>query len=724
MSDEIFNVDGSDLFPGSTSARNQEYHYFSDLSFIPNSDNRPAIVFPDGHIFLETFSPFYNKAVDFVVAIAEPCSRPKYMEEYQISPNSLFAGVSIGLTAREIIRVLGLISKTPLTENFKKKLEFCCQTIGKLNLVLKDQRYFIESSEITLLQKLLANPFFEERRCEKKQKGDKLYENTKFLIVDDDEIDAIISGVGEASYYASAERLTEGLKLGEDMIEMEDKDKPTFLRFEVKQDSINEIREYCFQKNIFLTEEYDFMHDPKLPSINASLKSETTIRPYQEKALTKMFSGGRAKSCIIVLPCGAGKTLLGIAAIVTINKPAVIVCNSILPVHQWYEQIQQHSNIDRKLVIKFTGEDKMPLPEGPCIVITTYSMVTGEGKKAKDTLEIMGQIKSRDWGILVLDEVQEAAAKTFRNVTKEIHSHTRLGLTATMVREDEKIGDLKYLVGPKLYEANWIELAENGFLARVQCYEVIVPMTAAFYQRYLETDDIRKSLILAAANPNKINMLESLIQYHENKGDKILVFCDSLAILIPLASKLARIALHGDTKNEYRQSVFSQFKNGNRVNTIILSSIGDKALNLPSANVLIQISSQYGARMQESQRLGRVLRPKPGKNSQYNSFFYSIVSDDTVDIFYSAKRQQYLVDQGYSYEPVRDGEKRWPARKQRQLDSAEEQEKWLKQILDLKEMSEISELNEESSVEGSVISKKSTSAFSGSSTSMTFVNIV
>ena len=672
----------NDFFNGATSARTDDPKFFPDIQFIEGSENRPAIVFPDGHIFLETFSPFYSRAVDFIVAIADPCSRPRYMQEYQISPYSLFAAVSIGLSAEEIIRVLSLISKIPLTEEFKHKLTVCCRSVGKLKLVLKDQRYYIESRELNLLQDLLREKFFAEKHL-KPREGERTFENTGLLVVEDEEVDAIISGVGDASYYGAVQRLTEGFDTSMSMDFDKIILKPNIYRFEIDPASVNKIREYAVLNNKFLSDEYDFMHDSSLRNLGAELRAETNIRPYQEKALSKMFAGGRAKSGIIVLPCGAGKTLVGITAVATINKSAVVVCNSVEPVKQWQRQFQIWTTINMKNICLLTSQDKKPLPEGPCVLITTYGMLTANTNRTAESKKIIDQITNRDWGILVMDEVQEAAAKSFRRVTEVVKAHTKLGLTATMVREDQKIDDLKYLVGPKLYEANWIELAEAGYLARVKCFEIIVPMTQPFYKAYLQTgtSNANRRKILAAANPNKILMMESLLQYHEARGDKILMFCDYLDLLIALKNKTGRAALWGDVSNDEKTKIFNMFRSGNKVNTIIISRIGDKAIDLPSANVLIQICSLYGSRMQESQRLGRVLRPKQGKTDEYNAFFYTLVSNDTNDILYSAKRQAFLVDQGYSYEPVTNGEERWPPLKERFLDSPQAQKEWLDQMM-------------------------------------------
>lgn len=665
----------ANYFDGETRARSNKYKYFKNLYILENSDNRPAIVMPDGHIFVETFSPFYSKVVDFIIAIADPCSRPKYVQEYQINPYSIFSAVSIGLKAKEIIRILAIISKTPLTDEFKEHIELCCLSVGKLKSVLRNTKYYIESNEIRRLQELLEIPFFEERHVYP-EPDEKTYKHTKFLKVGKEELETIISGIGESSYHGNVARLTEGI---DDLLDTP-LEKQTILRFQIKTESVREIRQYAVDHNLFISDEYDFMNDKTIDNLGIQLKNTTRIRPYQEKALTKMFSCGRSISGIIVLPCGAGKTLVGIAALATINKPTVIVCNNRLTVKQWYNQILQYATMDMKKIFLFSDTEKQALPQtGPCIVISTYSMLSNPNKRSDKSQQIIDQIKSRDWGLLILDEVQDSAANTFRNVTDIAKAHTRLGLTATLIREDDKISDLRYLVGPKLYEANWLELSEQGYLARVKCFEVTVPMTASFYKYYLLSDHFRQR-ILCSSNPNKIRTVAGIIKFHERRGDKVLVFCDIIHILIHLAGLLHCPEIHGETPENVRSSIFHEFKNGSKVNTLILSSVGDKAIDLPSASVVVQVCSNYGARMQESQRLGRVLRPKSGNREEFNAFFYSCISDMTTDLKYSARRQQFLVDQGYVYEPVSDARERWPWPEDLLSDEKSEEE-WLRKML-------------------------------------------
>jgi len=253
---------------------------------------------------------------------------------------------------------------------------------------------------------------------------------------------------------------------------------------------------------------------------------------------------------------------------------------------------------------------------------------------------------------MVLDEVHAIPAKMFRRVLTQVQSHTKLGLTATLVREDDKIADLNFLIGPKLYEANWLELQKEGFIARVQCAEVWCQMTPEFYREFLTIKSMKK-MLLCVMNPHKFRATQFLIKYHERRGDKTIVFSDNVYALKHYAIKLNRPYIYGPTSQTERIQILQNFKYNPKVNTIFVSKVADTSFDLPEANVLIQISSHGGSRRQEAQRLGRILRAK--KNAiaeEFNAFFYTLVSQDTAEMSFSRKRQSFLVNQGYAYKVV------------------------------------------------------------------------
>eukprot|EP00347_Sterkiella_histriomuscorum_P011495 403372236 len=439
------------------------------------------------------------------------------------------------------------------------------------------------------------------------------------------------------------------------------------LILEIDAEKIEEVKEACIRLNYPLIEEYDFKRDQTIPDLKIELKSTTQIRSYQEQSLSKMFSNGRARSGVIVLPCGAGKTLAGIIAACTAKKSTMILCTSDVSVQQWRQQFYQWSNIAGK-VCRFTSRTKDPMFEskGPDseagIVISSYNMIAYQGSRSGQTQKIMDTIRNTDWGLLILDEVQVVPAEMFRKVLAICKSHCKLGLTATLVREDNKIQDLNFLIGPKLYEANWLDLQEQGFLARVQCIEVWCEMTTEFYREYLNHNlKPRMKQVLYVNNPNKFLACQYLINLHESRGDKIIVFSDNLFALKMYAKKLKKPYISGDVSQSERMGILHYFQKTNEINTIFLSKVGDTSIDLPGANVIIQISSHFASRRQEAQRLGRILRPKQSAEKQaysnseeFNAYFYSLVSTNTQEMYYADKRQQFLIDQGYYFEVIQE----------------------------------------------------------------------
>jgi len=374
--------------------------------------------------------------------------------------------------------------------------------------------------------------------------------------------------------------------------------------------------------------------------------------------LSKMFGNGRARSGIIVLPCGAGKTLTGVTASQTIKKSVICLCTNAVSVLQWKYQFKLWTNIPEENIAVFTSDKKDEIHPGGCVLITTYTMISYSGVRSDKAAAVMKAIQGREWGLLLMDEVHVVPAKMFRRVIGSVKAHCRLGLTATLVREDDLISDLNFLIGPKLYEANWMDLTAQGYLANVQCVEVWCPMTGPFMREYLRVDSGRLKQMLYVMNPSKLRATEFLVRFHEDRGDKIIVFSDLVYSLKLYADMLKRPMIYGETSERERQAILGTFRTSDALRTICISKVGDTSIDLPEANVIIQVSSHFGSRRQEAQRLGRILRPKSwtqtdGSNrSTFNAFFYTLVSTDTQEMFYSTKRQQYLIDQGYTFKIV------------------------------------------------------------------------
>ncbi|XP_060009052.1 general transcription and DNA repair factor IIH helicase subunit XPB isoform X2 [Lagenorhynchus albirostris] len=615
--------------------------------------SRPLWVAPDGHIFLEAFSPVYKYAQDFLVAIAEPVCRPTHVHEYKLTAYSLYAAVSVGLQTSDITEYLRKLSKTGVPDGIIQFIKLCTVSYGKVKLVLKHNRYFVESSHPDVIQHLLQDPMIRECRL-RNSEG----EATE-LITETFTSKSAIAKSAEGSGGPSTSRVTDPQGKSDiptdlfDFYEQMDKDEEEeeetqTVSFEVKQEMIEELQKRCIHLEYPLLAEYDFRNDSVNPDINIDLKPTAVLRPYQEKSLRKMFGNGRARSGVIVLPCGAGKSLVGVTAACTVRKRCLVLGNSAVSVEQWKAQFKMWSTIDDSQICRFTSDAK-DKPIGCSIAISTYSMLGHTTKRSWEAERVMEWLKTQEWGLMILDEVHTIPAKMFRRVLTIVQAHCKLGLTATLVREDDKIVDLNFLIGPKLYEANWMELQNNGYIAKVQCAEVWCPMSPEFYREYVAIKT-KKRILLYTMNPNKFRACQFLIKFHERRNDKIIVFADNVFALKEYAIRLNKPYIYGPTSQGERMQILQNFKHNPKINTIFISKVGDTSFDLPEANVLIQISSHGGSRRQEAQRLGRVLRAKKGMVAEeYNAFFYSLVSQDTQEMAYSTKRQRFLVDQGYSF---------------------------------------------------------------------------
>ncbi|KAH9812436.1 P-loop containing nucleoside triphosphate hydrolase protein [Melampsora americana] len=648
----------------------------SDIVFPPGSDykylnlkadhtSRPLYISPNTatrNIILEAFHPLAAQAQDFLITVSEPVSRPTHIHEYKLTKHSLQAAISVGLQTEDIIEVLNRLSKVRVSAELAEFIRESTASYGKVKLVLKKNSYHVESSDPEVLRRLLRDSVISQARLSPEDAGT---DNNKgdtmvtFGLNQDNAPkrgDLVIPGTSKTGAEASnnqtksAEDDLFGAIIGVDNADENDDDDAVH-SFEVKGAEIENVKRRCAELDYPMLEEYDFRNDTVNPTLEIDLKPATQIRPYQEKSLSKMFGNGRARSGIIVLPCGAGKTLVGITAASTIRKSVLCLCTSGVSVMQWRQQFLMWSNIQDRQISVFTAETKEKFAGASGIVVSTYSMVANRTKRSHDSQKMMDFLTSREWGLILLDEVHVVPAAMFRRVVGTIKAHAKLGLTATLVREDDKIDDLNFLIGPKLYEANWMDLAAKGHIANVQCAEVWCPMTPEFYREYLR-EKSRKRNLLYCMNPQKFQACQFLIKFHEERGDKIIVFSDNVYALEAYAKKLRKLYIHGGTPQVERMRILQNFQHNPLVNTIFLSKVGDTSIDLPEATCLIQISSHFGSRRQEAQRLGRILRAKRRNDEGFNAFFYSLVSRDTQEFYFSTKRQQFLIDQGYAFKVI------------------------------------------------------------------------
>jgi len=335
-----------------------------------------------------------------------------------------------------------------------------------------------------------------------------------------------------------------------------------------------------------------------------------------------------------VLPCGAGKTIVGMAVMDRLKTSTLILSTNIAAVHQWMDELLDKSNITREDIGEYTGDLKEIRP----ITVSTYQILTWRSSKEED-FPHFALFRRKNWGLIIYDEVHLLPAPVFR-VTAEIQAIRRLGLTATLVREDNREDDVFSLVGPKRYDVPWKEMEIKGWIAEANCYEIRVGLPSNMKIHYAVADN-REKFRIASENPLKIEITRQIIKNH--REDSIIIIGQYLSQLKTIASEFRIPLITGNTPNPERELIYNEFRKGG-VKVIVVSKVANFAIDLPDASVAIQVSGTFGSRQEEAQRLGRILRPK-----RKNSYFFSIVSRYTVEEGFAANRQKFLTEQGYKY---------------------------------------------------------------------------
>ena len=430
---------------------------FGSLDFLylklkPDHFSRPLWISPkDLRIILESFSPLAEGAQEFLVTIAEPVSRPSHIHEYKITMHSLYAAASVGLEAGDIISVLNRMSKVPVAKEIVEFIESATVSYGKVKLVLKDNKYYVESTLAEILQMLLQDPVIGPCRITSSGENNQLqtYNVTKdsSAVPGKDFPEETDKSAAQMAALALTV-LNEAPPLSGNVGEIfdgimgigdEEGDDFAVHAFEISVQSVEIVKRRCQLIDYPVLEEYDFKNDSRNADLKIDLKASTQIRPYQEKSLSKMFGNLRARLGIIVLPCGAGKTLVGISAACTIKKSIMVLCTSSVSVMQWRQQFLQWLTISPNDVAVFTSDNKEMFNGDAGLVVSTYSMVANTRNRSHESQKVMDFLTSREWGFIILDEVHVAPAAMSRRVVTTIAAHAKIGLTATLVREDDKI---------------------------------------------------------------------------------------------------------------------------------------------------------------------------------------------------------------------------------------------------------------------------------------------
>jgi DNA excision repair protein ERCC-3 len=360
-------------------------------------------------------------------------------------------------------------------------------------------------------------------------------------------------------------------------------------------------------------------------------EKDWTLRDYQRQAAEAFWAGG---SGVVVLPCGAGKTLVGAAAMAHAKATTLILVTNTVAGRQWKRELIARTSLTEEEIGEYSGSVKEVRP----VTIATYQVMTTRRKGVYSHLELFD---ARDWGLIIYDEVHLLPAPIFR-MTADLQARRRIGLTATLVREDGREGDVFSLIGPKRYDAPWKDIEAQGWIAPAECIEVRATLTEEERMAYAVSESEEKYRMAATAR-TKLPVVQALVERH--KGDQILVIGAYLDQLHEIGEYLNAPIVQGSTTNKERERLFDAFRSGS-LRTLVISKVGNFSIDLPEAAVAIQVSGTFGSRQEEAQRLGRVLRPKADGRQAH---FYTVVSRDTIDTEYAAHRQRFLAEQGYAY---------------------------------------------------------------------------
>lgn len=356
-----------------------------------------------------------------------------------------------------------------------------------------------------------------------------------------------------------------------------------------------------------------------------------TLRPYQKVATENFWAGG---SGVVVLPCGAGKTLVGAAAMATSSTTTLILVTNTVSARQWKDELLKRTSLTEDEIGEYSGAVKEVRP----VTIATYQVLTLKRGGLYPHLELLD---ANDWGLIIYDEVHLLPAPIFR-MTADLQARRRLGLTATLVREDGREGEVFSLIGPKRYDAPWKDIEAQGYIAPAECIEVRVDLPREERVAYAMAEDGDKYR-LCSTSETKSKVVQDLVRRHE--GDQILVIGQYIDQLDELAERLGAPVIKGGTPVKERQRLFNDFREG-KLKTLVVSKVANFSIDLPEASVAIQVSGSFGSRQEEAQRLGRLLRPKSDGRAAH---FYTVVARDTLDQDFAAKRQRFLAEQGYAY---------------------------------------------------------------------------
>src|SRR6184192_1121833 len=563
----------------------------------------PLIVQSDKTILLEVDHPLHAEARDALARFAELEKSPEHIHTFRLSPLSLWNAAAGGMNAEMVLELLALYSKYAIPTSIATDIRDYMNRYGRIKLIREGDALLLTSNDAALMAEVYhhkrTQPYILRQL------------NSHTIQVDASRRGHIKQALIHIGFPA------------EDLAGYTD-GSPLPMK----------LRDMTLQGDEF------------------------SPRAYQYAAAAAFYAGGAPSggSGVVVLPCGAGKTIVGLAAMADIQRATLILSPNTIAVRQWINEILDKTDIPPEMIGEYTGDRKEICP----ITVSTYQILTYRRPNTKeqatkaidepveDDFPHFSLFTGYDWGLIIYDEVHLLPAPVFR-ITAEIQARRRLGLTATLVREDNREEDVFSLIGPKKYDVPWRELESRGWIAEATCSEIRVALPEPLRMEYAVAE-WRNKYRIASENPAKDELVAQLLEKY--RDSRVLVIGQYLKQLRDLRKRFKIPLITGQTGNPEREDLYDRFRRG-EVRQLILSKVGNFALDLPDANVLIQVSGTFGSRQEEAQRLGRILRPKAGGEVAH---FYSLVTRDTRELDFAHHRQLFLTEQGYSYSIVDGGD--------------------------------------------------------------------
>ncbi len=556
----------------------------ADATATSDEAGTPLIVQGDLTVMLEVAAPGSQAARAQLARFAELEKAPEHIHTYRITPLSLWNAAVAGLSAEEVLDTLVGFAKYPVADVVADTVTDLMGRYGRLWLTRDADGLVLASDDDLLLDQMVATESVAE-----------------FL----------------------------GSRLDRHRVAVRDADRGT-------------LKQGLLVAGWPVADEAGFEAGTAIDSLLLTAE----LRDYQRDALDAWWADGSPAggNGVIALPCGAGKTVVGLAAMVAAGAQALVVCTSVSSIRQWIREALDKTNLTEEQLGEWSGRRK----QLRAVTFVTYQALTWSDPRAeRDDIFVrhphLALFGEQDWGLVVYDEVHLLPAPVFR-ATARIQAVRRLGLTATLVREDEREGDVFSLIGPKRYDAPWTDLEAQGWIAPATCTEVRIPLGPASRSDYAVASARHRHGVAATAE-EKLPIVELLVRRHLALGEQVLVIGQFVDQLRSIAELLDAPLITGQTTQRRRDVLFDEMRAGT-LPVLVVSKVANFSIDLPEVSVAIQVSGQFGSRQEEAQRLGRILRPKADGGQAH---FYSLVSDDTDEVAFARNRQRFLAEQGYSY---------------------------------------------------------------------------